>query len=144
MRLNFWGWVGIVALMPVAAAFSGGPKIGGSETAARLLAGDTTAVAESMIRQDPADDSQSRQAGGNAYPENTVYHIAPDLAASEAGCMDKCGGHASGWRWAEQAGVIAEIECGGRSSAFKEGCKSYARSREASLADSVPIDEAGF
>lgn len=42
------------------------------------------------------------------------------------GCTVDCGGHAAGYQWAEQNGIIDPDQCGGKSWSFIEGCRAYA------------------
>lgn len=42
-------------------------------------------------------------------------------------CTGDCSGHKAGYNWAEEKGITDPSDCGGNSSSFIEGCKSYAR-----------------
>lgn len=42
-------------------------------------------------------------------------------------CTSDCLGHEAGYNWAQEKGITDPSDCGGNSSSFIEGCKSYAR-----------------
>lgn len=41
-------------------------------------------------------------------------------------CTDDCSGHEAGYEWARRKGIADPDDCGGNSTSFVEGCKSYA------------------
>lgn len=40
-------------------------------------------------------------------------------------CTGDCSGHKAGYDWAQRKGITDPGDCGGNSSSFIEGCKSY-------------------
>jgi uncharacterized lipoprotein len=66
-----------------------------------------------------ADIQQEKQF--NNYKESTE---AKSFKGYE--CTDDCSGHEAGYNWAMKKGITDPDDCGGKSTSFIEGCRSYA------------------
>lgn len=40
-------------------------------------------------------------------------------------CTEDCSGHEAGYEWAEENDITDELDCGGNSQSFIEGCIAY-------------------
>lgn len=48
-----------------------------------------------------------------------------------ATCTKDCSGHKAGYEWARKKGITSPEQCGGKSNSFTEGCKIWAKERQA-------------
>ncbi|WP_245463875.1 hypothetical protein [Rhizobium sp. NXC24] len=52
-------------------------------------------------------------------------HIADAQTFGGNDCTEDCSGHKAGYEWAERNAVTDESDCGGNSTSFEEGCKTF-------------------
>jgi hypothetical protein len=66
--------------------------------------------------------------GGETYPEYNATRIRGRSSDSFGGygCVNGCGGHATGFRWARDEGITDAEDCRGNSWSFIEGCAAFA------------------
>ena len=55
-------------------------------------------------------------------------------------CLENCEGHEAGYKWAEEQGITDELECGGNSESFREGCMAYAEEQQYDFTDAAGED----
>jgi hypothetical protein len=87
------------------------------------------AYASKTERISAADDTDTgdTESSGEEVNEAEIAdtETRDDLYFQGKRCTVDCSGHEAGYEWAEQKGITATDDCGGKSQSFIEGCESY-------------------